>query len=110
MVDYSYCTFEDGWLRTRGLHHHSFPLLLWDTLVQTGYGDEVPEYGGRLHEEHGLPHYEVYIDIQFHPMFPHGESCSRGAHRLVLKEPACHYGHVYLIVPDLGPLQPRVEH
>jgi hypothetical protein len=76
MVDYSYCTFEDGWLRTRGLHHHSFPLLLRDTLVQTGYGDEVPEYGGRLYEEHSLPHYEVYIDIQSHPMFPDGSPWS----------------------------------
>jgi hypothetical protein len=43
MVDYSYYTFEDGRLRTRGLHRHDFPLLLWDALVQTGYGDEVPK-------------------------------------------------------------------
>jgi hypothetical protein len=33
MVDYSYCTYEDSWFRMRGLHHHSFPMLLWDTLV-----------------------------------------------------------------------------
>jgi hypothetical protein len=54
MGDYSYCTFEDGRLHTRGLHCHDFSLLLWDALVQTGYGDEVPEYYGRLFEEHGL--------------------------------------------------------
>jgi hypothetical protein len=28
MVDYSYCIYEDGWLRMRGLHHHGFPKLL----------------------------------------------------------------------------------
>jgi hypothetical protein len=33
MEDYSYCTFENVCLRTRGLHHHNFPLLLWDALV-----------------------------------------------------------------------------
>jgi hypothetical protein len=54
MGDYSYCKFEDGRLHTRGLHRHDFSLLLWDALVQTGYGDEVPEYYGRLFEEHGL--------------------------------------------------------
>jgi hypothetical protein len=36
----------------RGLHHHTFPLLLWDALVQTGCEDEVPKYCGRLFEEH----------------------------------------------------------
>jgi hypothetical protein len=33
MGDYSYCTFENGRLRMRGLHHHDFPLLMWDALV-----------------------------------------------------------------------------
>jgi hypothetical protein len=33
MGDYSYYTFENDRLRTRGLHHHDFPLLLWDALV-----------------------------------------------------------------------------
>jgi hypothetical protein len=37
--------------------------LLWDALVQTGYGDRALEYYGQLYEEHGLQHYEVYIDI-----------------------------------------------
>jgi hypothetical protein len=41
-------------LCTRGLYHHGFPLLLWDALVQTGYGDRAPEYYCRLSEEHGL--------------------------------------------------------
>jgi hypothetical protein len=54
MGDYSYCTFENGHLRMMGLHHHGFPLLLWDALVQTGYGDIALEYCGRLYEEHGL--------------------------------------------------------
>jgi hypothetical protein len=54
MGDYSYCTFENGRLRTRGLHHHGFLLLLWDALVQTGYGDRAPEYYDQLYEEHGL--------------------------------------------------------
>jgi hypothetical protein len=54
MGDYSYCTFKNGRLRTRGLYHHGFPLLLWDALVQTGYGDRAPEYYCRLSEEHGL--------------------------------------------------------
>jgi hypothetical protein len=70
MGDYSYCTFKNDRLRTRGLHRHGFPLLLWDVLVQTGYGDRAPEYYGRLYEEHGLQRCEVYVDILSHPMFP----------------------------------------
>jgi hypothetical protein len=76
MVDYSYCTYKDGWLRMRGLHHHNFPMLLWDALVQTGYGEEVPEYCGWLYMEHDLPHYEVCIDIWSHPLFPDGSPWS----------------------------------
>jgi hypothetical protein len=72
MGDYSYCTFENDHLRTRGLHRHDIPLLLWDALVQTGYGDRAPEYFGRLYEEHGLQRYEVYVDILSHPVFPDG--------------------------------------
>jgi hypothetical protein len=72
MVDYSYCTYEDGWLHTRGLHHHGFSMLLWDALMQTGYGEEVPEYRGRLYMENGLPRYEVYVEIRSHPEFPNG--------------------------------------
>jgi hypothetical protein len=67
MGDYSYCTFENGHLRTRGLHHHVIPLLLWDALVQTGYGDRAPEYYGWLYEEHGLQRCKVYVDIPSHP-------------------------------------------
>jgi hypothetical protein len=77
MVDYSYCTYEDDWLRTRGLHHHGSPMFLWDTLVQTGYGEEVPEYRGWLYMEHGLPHCEVHVDIQSLPVFPNGSPWSR---------------------------------
>jgi hypothetical protein len=72
MGDYLYCTFENGRLRTRGLHRHSFPLLLWDALVQTGYGGKAPEYYYWLYEEHELQHCEVYVDIPSHPMFPDG--------------------------------------
>jgi hypothetical protein len=72
MGDYSYCTFEDGRLCTRGLHHHDFPLLLWDALVQDGYGDEVLEYYGWLFEEHDLQRCEVYVDIPSHPVFLDG--------------------------------------
>jgi hypothetical protein len=39
MGDYSYYTFKNDYLRMRGLHRHGFPLLLWDALVLTGYGD-----------------------------------------------------------------------
>jgi hypothetical protein len=76
MVDYSYCTYEDGWLRMRGLHRLGFPMLLWDALVQTGYGAEVPEYSGRFYMEHDLPRYEVYVDIWSHPMFLDGNPWS----------------------------------
>jgi hypothetical protein len=79
MGDYSYCTFENGRLRTRGLRHHDFPLLLWDALVQTGYGDRAPEYYGRLYEEHGLQCYEVYVDIPSHHVFPDGSPWSMWA-------------------------------
>jgi hypothetical protein len=54
----------------RGLHHHDFPLLLWDALVQSGHGDRAPEYYGRPYEEHGLQRCEVYVDIPSHPVFP----------------------------------------
>jgi NADPH-dependent ferric siderophore reductase len=63
----------------RGLHHHSFSLLLWDALVQTGYGDRAPEYYGRLYEEHGLQRCEVYVDILSHPMFLDGSPWSTWA-------------------------------
>jgi hypothetical protein len=72
MGDYLYYTFENGRLRTRGLHRHDFPLLLWDALVEIGYGERAPEYYDRLFEEHGLRRCEVYIDILSHPMFPDG--------------------------------------
>jgi hypothetical protein len=76
MVDYSYCTYKDGWLCTRSLHHHSFPMLLWNALDQTGYGEKVPEYHRRLYMEHGLPRCEVHIDIRSHPVFPDGSPWS----------------------------------
>jgi hypothetical protein len=76
MGDYSYCTFENDYLRTRGLHYHGFPLLLWDALVQTGYRDRAPEYYGRLYEEHGLQRCKVYINIPSHPVFPDGSPWS----------------------------------
>jgi hypothetical protein len=81
MGDYSYCTFEDGRLCTRGLHCHGFPTLLWDALVQTGYGARAPEYYGRLFKEHGLQCCEVYVDISSHPMFPDGSLWSAWAIR-----------------------------
>jgi hypothetical protein len=79
MGDCSYCTFDNSHLRTRGLHRHDFPLLLWDAFVQTGYGDRAPEYYGRLYEEHGLQHCEVYIDILSHLVFPDGSPWSTWA-------------------------------
>jgi hypothetical protein len=79
MGGYSYCTFENDRLRMRGLHHNGFPLLLWDALVQTGYGDRAPEYYGRLYEEHGLQRCEVYVDIPSHPVFPDGRPWSMWA-------------------------------
>jgi hypothetical protein len=72
MVDYLYCTYEDSWLCMRGFHRHGFPMLLWDALGQMGYGEEVPEYRGRLNMEHGLPRCEVYVDIRSHHVFPDG--------------------------------------
>jgi hypothetical protein len=60
----------------RGLHRHNFPLLLWDTLMQTGYRDKVPEYYGWLYEEHGLQRCEVYVNIPSHMVFPDGSSWS----------------------------------
>jgi hypothetical protein len=74
MGDYSYCTFESGHLRTKGLHHHGFPLLLWDSLVQTGYGDRALEY-------YGLQCCEVYVDIPSHPVFHDGSLWSMWAIR-----------------------------
>jgi hypothetical protein len=81
MGDYSYCTFKNGCLRMRGLHRHDFSLLLWDALVQTGYGDRAPEYYGRLYEEHGMQRCEVYIDIPTHSVFPDGSTWSTWAIR-----------------------------
>jgi hypothetical protein len=78
MGDYSYCTFENGRLRTRGFHHHDFPLLLWDALVQTGYGDRALEYHGRLYEEHGLQRCVVYVDIPSTQCFLMGARGPRG--------------------------------
>jgi hypothetical protein len=63
-------------LRTKGIHHHDIPMLLQDALVETSYGEEVPDYRGRLYIEHGLPHCEVHVDIRSHPMFHDGCSWS----------------------------------
>jgi hypothetical protein len=71
-----YCSFEDARLRMWGMHHHGFPMLLWDALMQIGYGDMPPEYYGRLFEEHDLHRYEVYVDIPSHPVFPDGSPWS----------------------------------
>jgi hypothetical protein len=79
MGDYSYCTCKNGYLCMRGLHRHGFPLLLWDALVQIGYGDRAPEYYGQLYEEHGLQRCEVYVDIPSHPVFPDGSPWSTWA-------------------------------
>jgi hypothetical protein len=62
-----------------GMHHHCFPILLLDTLVQTGYGDRPPEYYDRLFKEYGLQHCKVYVDISPHPMFPDGSPWSAWA-------------------------------
>jgi hypothetical protein len=66
------------------------------------------------------PRYEVYVDIQSHPMFPdgspgyqerngkhHGEGCSGGAHGPVLTAPAKHRGHAHLAIHNLGLLDPK---
>jgi hypothetical protein len=74
MGDYSYCTFENGHLCTRGLHRHGFLLLLLDALMQTDYGDRAPEYYDQLYER-----CEVYVDIPSHPMFPDGSPWSTWA-------------------------------
>jgi hypothetical protein len=79
MGDYSYYSFEDGRLHTWGLHHHNFPLLLWDALVHTGYGDRALEYFDRLYEEHGLQPCKVYMEILSHPVFPDGSPWSTWA-------------------------------
>jgi hypothetical protein len=79
MGDYSYCTFKNDHLHTRGFHHHDFPLLLWDALVQTSYRDRAPEYYSRLFEEHGLQRCKVYVDIPSHPVFPDGSPWSTWA-------------------------------
>jgi hypothetical protein len=49
---------------------------LWDALVQTGYGDEIPEYYMRLFKEHGLQRCEVYVNILYHPVFSDGSPWS----------------------------------
>jgi hypothetical protein len=122
MGDYSYCSFEDDQLCTWGLHRHGFPMLLWDTLVQTGYGDTPPEYYGRLFEEHDLQHCEVYVEILSHPVFPDGspwstwaigadmsDAMEKATHYPVLAESVCHCEHTDLAVPDPGPLRSEVE-
>jgi hypothetical protein len=79
MGDYSYCTFENDYLRMIGLHHHGFSLLLWVAIVQTGYEDRAPEYYGCFYEEHGLQHCEIYVDILSHHVFPDGSPWSTWA-------------------------------
>jgi hypothetical protein len=85
MVDCSYCTFEDGGLRMRGLHRHDFPMLLWDALVQIGYGEEVPAYRGQFYEEHGstkskvCPVVRSTVTSHSTPCFPMGARGPRGS-------------------------------
>jgi hypothetical protein len=72
-------------------------MLLWDTLVQTGYGEEAPEYCGRLYEEHGLPRYEVHVDIPSHPVFPDGSPWSTWVIRNDMDDSMEKATHVVLI-------------
>jgi hypothetical protein len=105
MGDYSYCTFENGSLRTRSFHHHGFPLLLWDALVQTGYGDRAPEYYDRLYEEHALQRCKVYVDILSHLVFPDRSSWSTwaiGADMDDAMEKAAHMALTALCSQDLA--------
>jgi hypothetical protein len=51
-------------------------MLLWDALVQTSYGEELPGYHRWLYEEHDLPYYEVHVDILSRPVCPHGSPWS----------------------------------
>jgi hypothetical protein len=105
MGDYSYCTFENDHLRMRGLHRHGFPLLLWDALVQTGYGDIAPEYYGRLYEEHELQRCKVYVDILSHLVFPDGSPWSTwaiGANMDDAMEKAAHMALIALCSPNLA--------
>jgi hypothetical protein len=105
MGDNSYCTFENGRLRARGLHHHDFPLMLWDAIVQTGYGDRAPEYYGQLYEEHSLQRCEVYLDILSHPAFLDGSPWSTwaiGANMSDAMEKAAHMALTALCSQNLA--------
>jgi hypothetical protein len=105
MGDYSYCSFEDDRLCTWGLQRHGLPMLLWDTLVQTGYGDTSPEYYGRLFEEYGLRRCEVYVDIPSHPVFPDRIPWSTwaiGANMSDTMEKAAHMALIAMCSQNLG--------
>jgi hypothetical protein len=70
MDDYPYTTLgADGWFRCDGLHHPSFPTLLWDVLHCFGYMG-IPMYRGRPHRQFGLGRYTVHMDIPAHPTNP----------------------------------------
>jgi hypothetical protein len=49
---------------------------LWDALVQTGYGDEVPKYYEWFFEDYGLQRCDVYVDILSRPVFLDGSPWS----------------------------------
>jgi hypothetical protein len=97
MGNYSYCTFENGWLRTMGLHLHDFPMLLCDTLVRTTYDEEVPEYRRRFYTEHNLPLCEVHVNISSHPVFPNGSPWSTWIIRNDMDDALEKAAHVALI-------------
>jgi hypothetical protein len=54
MDDYPHDTItEDGSLCSMGQHRSGFPRMLYDTLLQLGYNEDVPVYHGRMSMTHG---------------------------------------------------------
>jgi hypothetical protein len=67
MDDYPYATLrDDGWFQCDGLHHPSFPTMLWDVSHRFGYTG-IPTYRGHPYRQFGLGCCKVHVDIPAHP-------------------------------------------
>jgi hypothetical protein len=57
----------DAPYHTGSLAQEGFPLILWEVLQEAGY-NAPPQYTVQLFEEHGVPHYKVWLALEPHPL------------------------------------------
>jgi hypothetical protein len=74
MGDYSYCTFENGHLRTRGLHHHGFLSVAVDNQtvgIQNKQFKTTNFHICVLYERNNLMYLDILVLPEIYATFPY---------------------------------------